>query len=152
MASILIVFSSIGGNTELVVDRVREELQKHNLGAQKKRVDVTKAREVLDYDLTILASPTYGQGTVEDHFKPFLKDLETLDLSGKNLAVVGLGDTKYYPEYLTESAIILEEYVKKQHGNLIVPALRIGMPPLKYIEKLVPGWIEKVYTSIAPKQ
>jgi len=148
MSKILIIYSTIGGNTQLAVQRIQEELNKANFEVDLVRVDVANASTVMDYELTILASPTYGQGSVEDHFRPFLAGIKKLNLAGKKFAVVGLGDTKYYPEYLTESANLLEEEVKTVKGNLIVPALRIGMPPLKFIDKLVPNWVNKVVLAL----
>jgi flavodoxin len=144
MSTVFIVYSTLGGNTELAVKRAVQELEKNDFKVKIKRVDVTNPIEILDYNLTILASPTYGQGSVEQHFEPFLKSMKKLNLAHKKFAVIGLGDTKYYPEYLTESAGILEEAIIQANGELIVPALRIGMPPLKYIDKLIPGWVNKL--------
>ena len=151
---ILIVFSSIGGNTELVVQKVSQIVQQ----SQRATVDVirvdsfdTSKPELLDqYNCLILASPTYGQGTIENHFSPFLKLIKS-KIATKNCAVIGLGDNKYYPEYLTESGAILEKYVTDNGGNLLVPALRIGMPPIKFIEKLVPKWVEKLLANLEEK-
>ncbi|MEM1311938.1 MAG: flavodoxin domain-containing protein [Patescibacteria group bacterium] len=148
MSKVLIVYATLGGNTELTVQKCQEELLKYGFNVKNKRVDVTSANELLEYDLTILASPTYGQGTVEQHFKPFLKSMKQCDYSRSKFAIIGLGDTKYYAEYLTESATVLEEHVKDLNGQIIVPALRIGMPPLKFINKLVPMWVDKISTKI----
>jgi flavodoxin len=144
MVKVLIVYATLGGNTELAVKRCQEELQGKGFKVKIKRVDITLVKEISDFDLTILASPTYGQGTVEQHFDPFLKDLISKDFSDKKFAVIGLGDTKYYAEYLTESATLLEESILKARGELVVAALRIGMPPLKFINKLIPGWVSKI--------
>jgi flavodoxin I len=144
MVKTLIVYATLGGNTELAVKRCQEELAAKDFKVKIKRVDITSTAEIVDYDLVILASPTYGQGTVEQHFEPFLKNLVSKDYSGKKFAVIGLGDTKYYAEYLTESANVLEENILKAKGELVVPALRIGMPPLKFINKLIPGWVTKI--------
>jgi flavodoxin I len=146
MIKTCIIYATLGGNTELAVKRVQEELITKNFEVLIQRVDVAKTQDLENYDLIIFASPTYGQGTVEQHFEKFLKDFGIADWSHKKFAVIGLGDTKYYPEYLTESAGILEEKITKVNGNLIVPALRIGMPPLKFINKLVPAWTNKIAT------
>jgi flavodoxin len=151
---ILIVFSSIGGNTELVVQKVTqliEESQKAFVDAIRvDSFDLTNPETLDQYNCLILASPTYGQGTIEVHFPPFLKVIKS-KIEGKNCAVIGLGDNKYYPEYLTESGAILEKYIADNGGNLLVPALRIGMPPIKFIEKLVPKWVEKLLVCLEEK-
>ena len=154
MTKILIIYATVGGNTELVVEKVTQifNYQKvsKNLELQitSKRVDLANANEILNSDLTILASPTYGQGTVEAHFLPFFKQMNKLELSNSKLAVIGLGSPRFYPEYLTESAGILELEIKKSNGNLFVPSLRIGGEVLKMLDKLVPNWTNKLLDKL----
>ncbi len=145
---ILIIYSTIGGNTELAVKKAEECFLVKNCKVEIRRVDVTDPSQMSEFSAVILASPTYGQGTVEDHFIPFLKAMQKVDVSQIPFAVIGLGDTKYYPEYLTESAGILEEAVRKSGAKTIVPSLRIGMPPLKFINRLVPNWVDKIITQL----
>ncbi len=144
MSKVLIVFSTVGGNTGLVVEKVRQMLSNKGFEVTKKRVDVSEPTEIKDYDLTILASPTYNQGTLEDHFKNFIKEFSNQNWKSHKFAVIGLGDTKYYPEYLTEAATILEEKIQEKNGQLVTPALRIGTDPIKMIDKLVPKWVERL--------
>jgi flavodoxin I len=146
MPKINIIYSTIGGNTELVVQKV-VELLPENIEGQIIRVDTASLEDIEKCDLIILASPTYGQGTLEAQFPRFLKLIQG-KIENKKFAVIGLGDTKYYPEYLTESGAILESWVTDNKGILAVPALRIGMPPLKFIEKLVPRWVDKLVESL----
>ena len=145
---ILIVFSTVSGNTEMVVDAVSDLLPKNDFEITKKRPENMTVKDILNFDLTILASPTYNQGTLEDNFKPFIKEFLKNDFTNKNFAIIGLGDTKYYAEYLTESATLFEEYVKKVNGNILVPSLRIGTSPVKMLDKLVPKWVEKLLVKI----
>jgi flavodoxin I len=146
MPKINIIYSTIGGNTELVVQKV-VELLPENIERQIIRVDTASLENIENCDLIILASPTYGQGTLEAQFPRFLKLIQNR-IETKKFAVIGLGDTKYYPEYLTESGAILESWVTDNKGVLAIPALRIGMPPLKFIEKLVPRWVDKLVESL----
>jgi flavodoxin I len=148
MANILIIFSSIGGNTELVTKKVAKilEFNKHKLTSI--RVDNLNPNLIFEYDLTILASPTYNQGTLEDQFKSFISQFRKFSFENKNFAVIGLGDTKYYPEYLTESAGILEKEIINQKGKLVCSSLRIGTNPLKFLDTLVSKWSEKLSSLI----
>jgi flavodoxin I len=145
MPKINIIYSTIGGNTELVVQKV-VELLPENIEYRIIRVDTASLEDIENCDLIILASPTYGQGTIEAQFPRFLKLIQN-SVENKKFAVIGLGDTKYYPEYLTESGAILENWVKLNSGQLAIPSLRIGMPPLKFIDKLVPRWVDKLIES-----
>lgn len=132
----------------MVVDTVIDLLKKENIEITKKRVETATVQEIENYDLTILASPTYNQGTLEDNFKNFIKAFSKADLKNKKFAVIGLGDTKYYSEYLTESATILEEIIQKVNAEIVVPSLRIGTSPVKMLDKLVPKWVEKLLLKI----
>ena len=162
---ILIIYATVGGNTELVVEKVCEVLslsqiletpnqemeskrKQINFEIKTQRVENSSINQVLDSDLTILASPTYGKGTVESHFLPFLKTLEKTSLENKNFAVIGLGSPRFYPEYLTESVTILENSIKKSNGNLIVPSMRIGGEVLKILDKIVPNWTKKLILKL----
>jgi flavodoxin len=144
VTKILIIYSTIGGNTQFVVDAVSKILTEKNFEIEVCRVDIANPTKILESDCTILASPTYNQGTLEDHFKPFLKNWKSVDTSDRNFAVIGLGNIKYYPEYLTESAGILEAEIAKKKGKLLISSLRIGGDPLKVINSLVPRWCEKL--------
>jgi flavodoxin I len=146
MSKINIIYSTIGGNTELVVQKV-VELLPENIQYRIIRVDTANLEDIENCNLIILASPTYGQGTIEAQFPRFLKLIQDY-IENKKFAIVGLGDTKYYPEYLTESGAILESWVIDNKGILAFPALRIGMPPLKFIDKLVPRWVDKLVESL----
>ena len=150
MLKINIIYSSIGGNTLLVVQKITQLLEQNTIipvALNLYRVDNCNPDVVNDCDCVILASPTYGQGSLEAHFPSFLRQITTKIVNQK-FAVVGLGDNHYYPEYLTESGAILETFVKNNAGILVVPALRIGMPPIKFINKLVPKWVEKLIAEL----
>lgn len=144
MTKILIIYSTIGGNTQFVVDAVSKILTEKKFEIEVCRVDTANPTKILESDCTILASPTYNQGTLEDHFKPFLKNWRSVDITNQNFAVIGLGNIKYYPEYLTESAGILEQEIIKKNAKIIIPSLRIGGDPLKVINSLVPKWCDKL--------
>ena len=146
LPNIFVAYSSIGGNTELTVQKLVQTID-NRANVVVKRVDVSTAQDLEGADCIILASPTYGQGSLEAHFETFLKQIKS-SIESKKFAVIGLGDSKYYPEYLTESGAILEEFVRNNGGQLVQPALRIGMPPIKFIEKLVPRWTDNLLSKL----
>ncbi len=148
MNSILIVYTTVGGNTAMVVEKVSQVLAENDFSPELKRVELVEFSEIKNYDLVILASPTYGQGTVEAHFVPFLKEMKKEGLSGQNCVVIGLGDVKYYPHYLTEATAILENYVKESGGNLFVPSMRIGKNPISVLDSMVNSWTQRLVKKI----
>ncbi len=144
MSSYLIVYGTASGNTELAVERVGCLLSAAGHRAEWKRVEVSKPEELFRADVVILASPTYGHGLLYEYFYPFLEALKTVDLKGKPCAVIGLGDPKYDEQYHMESAVLLEEALKKAHGRVIVPALRISRSPLPFLETFIPLWVKNL--------
>ena len=149
MSKVSIIYSTVGGNTEMVCKKVSDVLSEAGLEVKMKRVDVSDMNDLALDGLTILASPTYGQGTVEDHFKPFLKELKKTDITGKKFAVIGLGNTKYYPEYLTEAGTILESFLKEKEAEIIYRTLKIGTNPLGILDSLVTKWAKGLAEKIS---
>lgn len=143
---VLIVYSTVGGNTELVVKKVQSVLENSEIQVQLGRPENTNPEILQNYNLVILASPTYNQGTLEDNFKPFLKNWKTA--AGQNFAVIGLGSTQYYPEYLTEAASILESEINTRSGQLFHSSLRIASDPLKILDSLVARWASAIVEKL----
>lgn|GEM_PF-346233 len=144
VAKVQIIYSTVGGNTEIVVKKITNDLVLSGHQVDSFRVDNYTTENLLKYDLTILASPTYNQGTLDDHFKPFFKNWKSVDLTGRYFVAVGLGSMKYYSEYLTEATGLLEEEISKKGCQLAIPGLRIGVDPLKVLDSLVAKWSQKV--------
>ncbi len=142
MASVLIIFGSTGGNTELVTDKVTEILtsKKHKVTVQ--RAELTNESDLTKFKYIILCSSTYGQGLLQEYMRKFMYELKSL--KGKKCAVIGLGDPKYNIEYVVEAAKILENDVKEKGGELLQTALRIIKSPVPHLDTMVKDWAEKL--------
>jgi len=76
-------------------------------------VNVNKAQpeDLLKYDALILGTPTYGEGVLPsldigcqtESWGEFLPKLEGLDLSGKTVALYGLGEQVKYPDFFLDA-------------------------------------------------
>ena len=142
MASILIIFGSTGGNTELVTDEVAEILSAQNHEVKVQRAELTKEEDLNDFENIIFASSTYGQGLLQEHMAKFIYPLKTL--KGKKCAAIGLGDSKYNIEYVVESAKLLEEQIKEKQGEILTTALKINKSPVPQLDAMVKDWAEKL--------
>lgn len=142
MSSVLIIFGSTGGNTELVTDKVTEVLtsKKHKVTVQ--RAELTKESDMAKYKYIILASSTYGQGLLQEHMFKFMYYLKSL--KGKKCAAIGLGDPKYNVEYVVESAKTLEKEIKEKGGEILMTALRIVKSPVPQLNASIKDWAEKL--------
>lgn len=146
--SVLIVYGTVSGNTELVVQKIATILKQNEVSTKLSRVELTNAKEVVDHQYLILASPTYYHGETEAHFPAFLEALSSLDLTKTSFAVIGLGDKKYYPEYLCDSAKVFEEFLATHQAQTFAPSLRIGTSPIKLLDSTVKNWAQRVVKTI----
>ena len=144
MASVLIIYGSSGGNTELTCEKVKEVLESKGVKTQMQRVELSKIDDLKKADLVVLAAPTYEHGVIQMHFIPFLKELKKVDLKQKPMAVIGLGDPKYDDHYHIESANVLTTAIKKSNGNTVMTALRVSRSPLLQLETRIKTWAENL--------
>lgn len=140
MASVIIIFGSTGGNTELVCDEVSQILREKKHKVTMQRAEQSSPADIKKHTYCILASSTYGQGLLQDHMLKFIKSCKPADFKNGKFAVIGLGDNKYNTEYVIESAKILENMVKENGGNLITTALRINKTPVPHIDTTIKKW------------
>jgi len=147
MASILIIYGSTSGNTELVCYKVANILESagHNVDIQ--RAELSSADEIRKYDLCVLAAPTYGHGIIQPHMGAFISEMKKLNMKDQGFAVIGLGNVKYDPHYNIESAIIIENAIKGTNGDLIQKSLMINENPVWQMNK-VKTWAESLIDSL----
>ncbi|MEN0039060.1 MAG: flavodoxin FldB [Cellvibrio sp.] len=55
------------------------------------------------YDYLIFGIPTWDYGELQENWEEVWEELDTLDLSGKKIAVYGLGDQIGYPEWFLDA-------------------------------------------------
>lgn len=92
--SSLIIYGSSGGNTSDVAEKIKD-----TFGEGIEAKDVTDASaDDLGADFIILGTSTWGIGDLQDDFEDFIEVLENADLSGKTIALFGLGDQDSYPD------------------------------------------------------
>ena len=124
MARIGIFFGTDTGRTRLIAKQIAKKLGDEadapvNIGR-------TTLADFLAYDALILGSPTLGDGELpglstglnQPSWAEFLPQLAGVDLSGKIVAVYGLGDQKKYPEEFVDAIGII-------HGVLVAGGARV---------------------------
>jgi flavodoxin I len=106
-----IFFGSSSGKTAAIASRIQEKM-----GSDKADLwDVEKSspEELLGYEVLILGIPTWGIGKVQEDWEHFMSRLEDFDLSGKKVALFGLGDQESYPETFADALGKLYEVLQK---------------------------------------
>ncbi len=148
MKSIIFIYGSTGGNTEMAVEHVAGLLNKKGFKTTCQKAEQSNPKDLFKADICVLASPTYGHGLLEGYMAKFAKGLKEIDLKGKPCAVIGLGDPKYEAQYHIESAPILENVLTKAGGDILLPALRISSTPVMHLKGLIPFWADKLIKLI----
>ncbi len=144
MSAIQIIYGTTGGNTQIVCQKLQEELETLGHQVSLLRCELAKPEDLLTGDCLILASPTYGHGVLEMHFAKFLPTADSISLDNKKCAVVALGDPKYDLDYFMESEKILTTFIETHGGVIATPPLKIAKSPLLSFEKHIQRWAEKL--------
>lgn len=110
----VILYGSSGGNTSDIAEKIKEAYGEATL------VDVADAgEEHLDADFIILGTSTWGIGDLQDDFEDFIDTLEGADLSGKKVALFGLGDQDGYPDTFCDGLGIIYNTVAEKCDKIV---------------------------------
>lgn len=145
MTSLLLIFASCGGNTEIASDKIAEVLTSNGHEVTLQRAECSEPSDFEAFPVVVLACPTYGEGLLEPDMLSFLnKARGHVSLTGKKCAAVGLGDAKYFPYYMAESAVILEDVIREFGGDVVMPALQINKSPVPQLEGSITRWAQQL--------
>ncbi|MGF1700560.1 flavodoxin FldA [Photobacterium makurazakiensis] len=114
MANIGIFFGSDTGNTETVAERIAVKLGVECTDIAGNSHDIFD-----DYDFLILGTPTANYGEMQPDWDYFVPEMEDADLSGKKVAIFGLGDQVDYPDSYLDAMGDLADLVIEAGGELV---------------------------------
>lgn len=123
MSKIGIFFGTDTGNTRKIAKIIARKIGEK--AAKPLNVNRITSADILEYDYLILGSPTLGDGELpglsagaeDESWDEFLPQLSSEDLSGKTIALFGLGDQEGYPDNFVDAmGIIYEELVDSGAG------------------------------------
>jgi len=127
MKNIIIVYGSSTGNSESVADLIAENV---NGDATVYSADVATDELFAGADLVVFGSSTWGAGELQDDFQEFYDVfVDEAFLSGKDVAVFGLGDSESFEDTFCEAANIIEAGLKEAKANITVPVLKVDGDP-----------------------
>lgn len=114
MSKIGIFFGTDTGSTRLVAKKIYSLLGAE-VADKPKNINRTQPSELLEYDALILGTPSYGIGDLpglavgcqEANWAEFVPHLDGADLSGKRVALFGLGHQERYASRFASSLIQL---------------------------------------------
>jgi len=116
------------GSTTCYTEMAAEKIQQHFVDNSKIQPELqvelfnikeTPLHKVNDFDLIILGISTWDYGELQEDWESRWDDIATLDLSGKIIALYGMGDQIGYTEWFQDALGMLHEQVIAQEGFVI---------------------------------
>jgi len=115
MARIGLFFGTDTGRTRLVAKQIARRLG--DAAAAPVNIGRTTVADFLAHDALIVGTPTLGDGELpgesvglsQPSWEEFLPQLAGADLSGKTIAIFGLGDQQRYPDAFVDAIGLLHD-------------------------------------------
>lgn len=117
MSRIGLFFGSTYGNTKKVAQMIQAQLGEDRVAL----VDVEEAspESLEEYDVLILGTSTYGLGALQEHWADFIWELDDVDLTGKTVALFGLGDQVGYGESFQNAMRTIYDKVLEKGARVV---------------------------------
>lgn len=112
-----IIYSFNTKKTGKVAERIKEAFNDD-------MVEMVNAEEIneslfMSFDQIIMGVPTWFDGELPNYWDEFVPALEDLDLSGKKIALYGLGDQKGYPENFLDGMGVMADILQSRSASLV---------------------------------
>jgi flavodoxin I len=118
MIKIGIFYSFNSKKTARAAEKITEELGTEFNLVQVNAEELTE-EVFLSFNNLILGVPTWFDGELPNYWDEFVPTLEDLDLTGKTIAIFGLGNQVEYPENFGDAVGIMAELVQERGAKLI---------------------------------
>jgi flavodoxin I len=116
MKKTVIIYGSTTGNAASAAQTIAEKLGN---GATVKEAGSASKSDLTDYDNIILGSSTWGDGELQDDWFGFLPTIKEVGLSGKTVAVFGVGDQFSYSDTYVNAMGELYDVATAAGANVI---------------------------------
>ena len=117
MKSVGVFYGSSTGTTQDIAAKLAKAL-----GVDASNVfDIAKSSVVdfANYDVLLLGSSTWGDGDLQDDWMDVESDLESVDLTGKDVALFGVGDGYSYSDSFCSAVGKLHSLLQASNCNFI---------------------------------
>ena len=117
MKSIIIIYGSGTDNTKDAAKQIAAKLA--DFSPTLKDVSDVSEDDFLSNDVLILGTSTMGIGDLQDDWDTYFPKFQKLDLTGKTVALFGLGDAEGYSDSFVDGMGTLYKEVSKKGVTLI---------------------------------
>ncbi|HVU13627.1 MAG TPA: flavodoxin [Phototrophicaceae bacterium] len=120
MAKIGLFYGSNDGHTEDVAARIKQAFDAYKPDiVSVANIAHTSIEEIARWDKLIFGIPTWNVGLLQDDWYIFFPEMDTLDLTGKQVAIFGLGDQYGYGSTFLDAVGTLADKVMERGGDLV---------------------------------
>ncbi len=117
MKTVGLFFGSETGNTESAASMIAAELGEGNVAMYN--IADCDASTLASYDNIILGASTWGFGELQSDWENFLPGFDSVDLTGKTVALFGLGDQVNYADVFLDAMGTIYEKVRERGGTVV---------------------------------
>lgn len=112
-------FGTDTGNTEDMADKICESLAEYGCIVEMHDIADVDVAEMQNYDFLICGIPTWDFGGIQEEWENQEAALEALDLSGKRVALYGLGDQFGYGDFFLDAMGWLYKHILAAEADVI---------------------------------
>lgn len=151
--NILVIYDTYSSSTETAVKFATEILKNAQHSVQISKANVVDPTIFSNFDLIILASPSWWvdekDGQPHIHYKDLFAKSENLNFSSHSFAIFGLGDSTY--AHFCGAVDCLEKFVKDHQGKIFIDSLRIDSFYFdqKNNEERLKNWLLNVLSKLS---
>lgn len=148
---VVIVYTSMTGNTEEIAQILSDQVEQHDLTVKKFHVefDDIMALDLKNYDAILFGTYTWGDADLPFELEDFHEDLGDEDLTGKVVGLFGSCDSYY--EFYGAAMEIMAKQFRAIGAEVIDPLLKIELAPEpeddEKIEQFVREFVDRIKQS-----
>lgn len=129
MSKILMVFTSLTGNTRDMADAIAEGIKSEQVELDIKEVMYASGEDLLKYDGIVIGAYTWGDGDLPDEFLDFFDEMCAVQLNGQKAIVFGSCDSSY--SVYGGAVDQLVDKLKEIGAEVVAEGLKIELSPSK---------------------
>lgn len=140
---VVIVYTSMTGNTEEIAQILGDQVEQHDLTVKKFHVefDDIMALDLKNYDAILFGTYTWGDADLPFELEDFHEDLGDEDLTGKVVGLFGSCDSYY--EFYGAAMEIMAKQFRAIGAEVIDPLLKIELAPQPEDDQKIEQFVEK---------
>lgn len=119
MKTIGLFYGSTNGATAAVAERIADAFAERGVTVELFDIAEYVLETMLDFDYLILGVSTWNVGQLQADWEEVYPELDELDLTGKQVALFGLGDQVGYPDTFLDALFFVADKARERGATLV---------------------------------